>query len=167
MIARTYIEASLKSLNRTYQASSSAKHSLFYSKLAILELCGWIEESMDDIILRCARRHLKNATNITFVESQIVNRTYGFDYHKHFRRMLIQLLGVINVERIEKKVDQTKRAQLESTLAALKTVRDAEAHTHIRGATRNINAPSVTLSQFTTLYEGLHEFDTKLRQTKF
>ncbi len=167
MIARTYILSNLWTLDRKYKNATGKKESLFYSKLAVLELCGWIEESMDDVVLRCARRHLRNQANFTYVQNEIVKRTYGFDYEQHFRRMLIQLLGVVNVERIEKSVDQSKRLKLAATLDALKKVRDAEAHTHIKGVTRQINAPSVTLSQFTALYDGLIEFDTVLRKTKF
>ena len=57
MIARTYILDNLNKLDVRYRKAATLKDSLFYSKLAVLELCGWIEESMDDVILRCARRH--------------------------------------------------------------------------------------------------------------
>ena len=80
MIARTEILANLWTLDRKYRNSTSKKESLFYSKLAVLELCGWIEESMDDVVLRCARRHLKDQANITYVQNEIVKRTHGFDY---------------------------------------------------------------------------------------
>ena len=167
MIARSYILANLKMLDRRFRKATTPKDALFHSKLAILELCGWIEESMDDVILHCSRRHLKEQANRNHVKNVIVKKNYGFDYQQHFRRMLIQLLGVINVERIEKSVDQTKRTRLTATLTALKIVRDAEAHTHIKGVARIINAPSVTLGQFPAIYEGLVEFDATLRRTKF
>ncbi len=150
-----------------YKNSGSAKEALFCSKLAILELCGWIEESMDDVILRCASRHLKVSANSDYVQQQIVRRTYGFDYKTHFRKMLIQLVGIINVEKLEKNVDSTKQLKLKAVLSALKTARDSEAHTHIKGVTKSINAPSVTLSQFPTIYDGLTAFDEAIRKTKF
>ncbi len=167
MIARTYILVNLKTLDRKYNKASSVKESLFYSKLAILELCGWIEESMDDIVLRCACHHLTDQKNITFVRNQVVRRTHGFDYENNFRQMLIQLMGIIKVERIERTVDQIKLARLRATLADLKKVRDPEAHTHIKGVTRSINAPSVTLAQFPALYDGLLEFRAFVRKAKF
>ena len=167
MISKSYILSNLRALHRSFTKSSSAKESLFCSKLAILELCGWIEESMDDVILRCAHRHLKSHPNMEYVREQIVRRTFGFDYDRHFRWMLIRLIGLINVEKIEKSVDQTKRAQLKATLTALKPVRDWEAHTHIRGATRSINAPSVTLNQFPAIYDGLMEYDRTIRNCRF
>jgi hypothetical protein len=39
--------------------------------------------------------------------------------------------------------------------------------THIKGITRHINGPSVTLGQFTAVYESLLEIDSILRRTKF
>ncbi len=164
MIARTYILENLNALDHRFNKATSAKESLFYSKLAIIELCGWIEESMDDLVLRCARRHLKLAANVKYVEKEIVERTYGFKYEKHFRRMLIQVIGLINIEKLEKRVDQTKRTHFIATLEALTTSRNSEAHTHIRGTTKLINAPSVTLNQFNTLYEGLIEYDNTVRK---
>ena len=167
MIARSYILSSLKALDRKYKETTSTKESLFYSKLAILELCGWIEESMDDIILRCAGRYLKINSNKEYVRKQIVKSTHGFDYDNHFRRMLVQLMGIINVEMLEKNVDQIKQAQLKAALSALKTARDAEAHTHIKGVTKNINSPSVTLNQFPDVCDGLLEYDRVIRSFAF
>lgn len=167
MIARSYIVANLSLLNRKYLESRSAKESLLYSKLAILELCGWIEESMDDIILRCSVRNIRASANREYTKEQVVNKNYGFEYEKHFRKMLIQLVGIVNVEKIEKRVDISKMARLKATLDSLKTSRNTEAHTHLRGVTRHINAPSVTRSQFNDLYEGLSEYDRILRSKRF
>lgn len=166
MIVRTNILSNLKALDRNYKKAGTLRESLFYSKLAVLELCGWIEESMDDVVLRCARRNLKYSASLKFIEEQVVKRTYGFQYDEHFRRMLIQLIGVVNVERIGKSVDQTKKARLLSALGTLKAVRNAEAHTHIKGVTRHIDAPSVSLGRFPAL-DGLIEFEATLRRTKF
>jgi len=165
MITKSSILANLKSLDWRYKRSASNKGSLFFSKLAILELCGWIEESMDDIIRTCARRCLKEQSNQEHVENVIIWRNYGFDYQKHFRNMLVQLVGLIAVERIERSVDPNKRNNLEVTLSTLKTVRDSEAHTHIKGVMKIINSPSVTMKQFHPVYDGLKEFDQVIRNT--
>ena len=54
MIGKTNIERNIKQLKTNFNKTNSPKLELFYSKLAIIELCGWIEESMDDIVLRCS-----------------------------------------------------------------------------------------------------------------
>lgn len=166
MLAKTYILHNLNALNQKYNKATKLKDSLFFSKLAILELCGWIEESMDDLVRRCAKQKLKEQDNINYVNTVVIKKTYGFEYQKNFRQMLIKLIGLINVERIERKMDAGKFQRLQSTLSALKTARDAEAHTHIKGITRNINAPSITLRQFNDVYDGLAEVDKVIRAAK-
>jgi hypothetical protein len=140
---------------------------LFYSKLAILELCGWIEGSMDDIVLTCANRHLKHPSNLRRVEREIVGKTYGFEYEKHFRNMLFQLVGTINVEKIERKFDPAKFQVLKSQLGVLKSIRDEEAHTHLKGVTKRLDAPSVTKGRFFLIYDGLKDIDDNVRNFKF
>ena len=164
MIARSYILANITTLDRKYQRATSVKESLFYSKLAILELCGWIEESMDDIVRGCAKRHLTEQVNIVFIEKHVIKQTHGFNYQTNFRKMLIQLIGIINIEKVEKSLDQGKLTRFTAALDSLKIDRNTEAHTHIKGVTRHINAPSVTLAQFPALYEGLIEFHGALRR---
>lgn len=164
MIAKTYILKNLKCLNMNYLRAKTQKEALFFAKLALLELCGWIEESMDDIVVRCSRRIIKKSQNLKTVEHEIVKRNHGFDYERHFRTMLMKVIGLVNVERLEKVVDPTKKSQLESSLLTLKTSRNAEAHTHLKGITRTINAPSVTIAHFHKVYAGLIEIDKRIRQ---
>lgn len=122
---------------------------------------------MDDIVLRCAARHLVRPDNRKFCKDDIVKRTYGFEYDKNFRSMLIRLLGLISVENIEARVDQSKRDSMKATLTVLTGQRNTEAHTHLRGVGRTINAPSVTMGQFQPLYEGLMEFDRVIRSKRW
>jgi len=165
MISRCYIIRILKDLEREYNRSSSSKKSLYYSKLALIELCGWIEESMDDIILRCAKRKLKEAGNFKYTDETIVQPNHGFTYKSHFRRMLIQLLGIITAEKIEALVDPVKAAGLKSQLGTLKISRNSEAHTHLKGLTKTIDSPSVTLARFPFIYDGLKEYESVIRKT--
>lgn len=164
MVAKQFILANLKRLEYKYR-TAGRKDALFFSKLAILELCGWIEESMDDVIRQCAKKHLKDTRNINYVETTVIKRTFAFDYVK-FRLMLISVVGLINVEKIEKKLDPSIKSKFEAVLTSLKTARDAEAHTHIKGVTRAINAPSLTIAQFADVYQGLKLIETTLRSTK-
>ena len=166
MIGKTSILQNLKSLERLYNKSTGSKKAMFYSKLSILELRGWIEESMDDIVLRCANRNLKVRKNRDFVKDPIIERVYGFEYHKHFRAMLIRVVGLITLEKVEKRVDQTKFHLMKTSLGHLKDPRNLQAHTHLKGTTRRLDAPSVTISKFNEVYEGLKNFETELRHFK-
>ena len=138
MIARSYIESNLKQLNKLYLGAETPKSKLYYSKLAMLELCGWIEESMDDIVQMCANRLLKLQASKNHIANQIVKPTYGFEYKKHFMKMLSHVIGLINIEKLEKKLDPLKKARLESALGVLRAARNREAHTHLKGVTRQV-----------------------------
>lgn len=162
----TEILKNLELLEDMYRNAKNAKESLFFSKLAIIELCGWIEETMDSIVLEYADSNLKEQKNVDLFKKNIVEKTYGFEYEKHFRKMLLHLIGLINVERIEQTIEASKQARLLSTLSTLKGVRNSIAHTHIQGTTLSINAPSVTRNHFDLVKEGLIAFKAELSQLK-
>ena len=166
-VTRTSIQQNLCSLDGLFTSATTPRKSMFYAKLAILELCGWIEETMDRIVSSCANRMLREQTNRKNVEDNTIGRTYGFEYKEQFRRMLIQVIGLRGVERMERCVDATRLQALKSTLGALKPSRDVEAHTYLIAATRTINAPSVTLKNFKRVYDGLCEIDQVLRKSGF
>lgn len=163
MIGKSSILSNLSIINRLFNKTLSPKEALFYSKLAILELCGWIEEAMDDIVKNCANRKLRNSNNIGSLK-EIIKKVHGFDYHNNFRKMLMQVIGLIRLETIESRVDQTKLQHMQAALGALKGQRDDVAHTHIKGITLRIDAPSVTKQKFMDVYEGLKNFEHKLKR---
>lgn len=163
MISKQFIVPGLEALDKAYSGATNDEAQRL-AKLAIIELCGWIEESMDALVLRCAKRHLKVPSNLTHCMEKVIGRTYGFDYNQHFRQMLVQLIGLVSVERIEKQVDQAKHVTLKSTLGSLKDVRDSVAHTHITGTTKRLDAPSVTMRSFQRVYDGLLDLDQTMRR---
>ena len=63
MIAKSYITNSLNELDKLYNKAASQKKAIYFSKLALIELCGWIEETLDDIIQKHANRKLRNNCN--------------------------------------------------------------------------------------------------------
>jgi hypothetical protein len=163
MVVKKYIEENLKLLDRAYKKEKDAKRATYFSKLAILELCGWIEISMDGLVLDHCTRKVKLQKNIKLVETN-VKKTYGFDYEQHFRKMIIQLVGVAACEKIERSVDVAAKAKMESHLTSLKTIRDKLAHTYIEGtvAASSIDSPSVTRARLHDIYVGLKEFKKQL-----
>lgn len=60
MIAKSYIRKTLNVCKSKYSNALGNFETLSFSKLAVLELCGWIEVSIDDIVINCANKHLKN-----------------------------------------------------------------------------------------------------------
>lgn len=165
-VSKASIQKNLIQINDLYKNATSQTKAQFYSKLAILELCGWIEESMDNIVSSCAKQHLEDSDNVEFVEEEIVRPTYGFKYGKHFRNMLIRTMGIINVERLERRLDKVKFHIMKSALGTLEQTRDRQAHTHIKGTTKRLAAPSVTQSQFQKVYDGLKDVEDCIRKMK-
>lgn len=163
MISKTYIQENLRSIDTAYRKTKSQKHGLYYSKLAVLELCGWIEISMDDMVGRFARRNIKQEANLKYVLKDVIRKTYGFDYKMNFRMMVVKTIGICNCEKIEASIDQATLAKFEAELSNLKAVRDRLAHTYVKGTALTIDAPSLTKARFEPILAGLRAFDEKLQ----
>ena len=165
MIAKSYIKSTLNELDRLYNDSTSQKKAIYYSKLAVLELCGWIEESLDDILLRHGNRNLIKPENKLFCKDKIIKGNYGFQYNDNIRPMLLKLLGLINLEKTEIELEKTAQITLLKTnLGNLKLVRNEAAHTYLKGVTRTYNAPSRTIADFNRIYNLLKNLDEELRK---
>jgi len=164
MIGKQDIVPSLRALDAAYQGTHGPEAERF-AKLAIIELCGWIEEAMDEVVNRCSSRHLTVPDNRNYCEREIVRKTSGFGYDKHFRSMLIRLIGLVGMEKVENQVDPAKLILLKTTLNRLLVVRNSVAHTHLKGVTRTLDAPSVTIDNFKFVYEGLLDLSRTMRRT--
>ena len=164
-LSKTYIKVNLRRLDVLFKKAINPRDSLFFSKLAILELCGWIEISMDAIVRRCAQKNLKIQANRQSA-ADIIQGTYSFEY-KRFRKMLIHVLGLNCLEKIERRLNPLQLDKLVADLKSLKINRDNEAHTYIKGVTITIDAPSVTRGRFNDLYTALKHFDDTVKQLGF
>ena len=164
MIAYTYIERNLRSLDARYRSRrASAKDAKFTSKLAILELCGWIEVSMDECILRAGDRVLRSADTRLLLQRE-VGRIYGFEYEKHFRSMMIQIVGIWGFEKIRNSIGTSISTRFSTELNTLKHKRNSLAHTYTHGVTSHYDAPSVTLGSFAIIKSGLKAYDSAIRE---
>ena len=121
---------------------------------------------MDDIVQRCAIRNLKNTKNRTYIKEKVIRRVYGFHYDDDFRGMLMKTVGMICLERLESRIDQKKFDVMKAALGALKDYRNKEAHTHLKGVTTTLAAPSLTKQKFLQVYEGLKDLELELRRLK-
>ena len=166
MITKSYLFKTLNRLDKLYNDSTSDDQKIFYSKLALIELCGWIEETMDDIVLRCAKRCLKSPANQKFIKDEIIKPNSNFQYEA-FRKMLIMVIGLATLEKIEKKLEKTgKISALKGYLGNLKKSRDTAAHSHTTGTLRTYDAPSKTQHNFDRIYALLTELDAELQRHK-
>ena len=167
MVNKSRIVRNLEDLDKRYNGQSrNPRDPLYFSRLALMELCGGIEITMDSIIEDCARKHLSNSKNMDYLKTTIIQRTYAFDYLS-FRRMLMQVVGLIKVEELEGMLDSTKFTQMKSSLGSLKKQRDKEAHTYISGITPSLFAPSAINNHFQIVYDGLKDMEHCIRRIRF
>ena len=165
MDTKDSIKELLEEIKVLYEKTNLQSHKIFYSKLALLELCGWIEETIDKITLNYAKPKLKSEKNIEFLEKDIVKKTYGFDYNLNFRQMLVKIIGIINVEKLEKKLVEIAVFEiLVAQLGSLSSLRNTAAHTTSTGTMRTYEAPSTMIKYLDSLYPIFEKFEVELNK---
>jgi len=97
-----------------------------YCKMAALELCGWLEEVYDNVIISFLHRKGLSEKEIENFEKSYVRKVHGLSYSEHFRRLMIDTLGYTVVLDIESKTP--KLAALISNLDTLHKYRNCMAH---------------------------------------
>jgi RiboL-PSP-HEPN len=147
MIAYSYIEQNLRKIDSRYAKARDPKELSFLSKIAVIELCGWIEMSMDDICYRFINRNVKESKLRDELRSKI-DKYYGFHYEKNFKKMIIDCVGFKGFSEILELVDKVTDQQFKSELGSLTTLRNAIAHTYVKGVTQNYDSPAKILSRF-------------------
>ena len=149
------IEDSLRVLDVWYNEPSGGNdRPKLLSKLAMLELCGWIEENFDELI--------RNVDKITINDSQwvcdnLIKKTSGFTYVSHLRPMLVKLIGEVLTRRVEAEMDKNHNGELErmkSLLGSLWEKRCNLAHADVAAniaAQIKFDAPSWSMNQYRIL----------------
>lgn len=152
------IRSTLYKLNVLYnEASTESNFQIdIYCKLAALELCGWIEETNDELVIGYMERYLSEKEVKDF-KSKYIQKVHGFNYQKHLRPLLINLLGVILVSKMEMDL-KFEIDYLEDLLDELYIYRCKLAHRQyfesnpaIGQAQISIDAPSKIIDKFNSI----------------
>ena len=123
MVARYYIRRNLKSLNRNYCRSKTQAEPLYFSKLAIIEICGWIETSLDEIFAACAPKFICEVRYSSKFSSKIID-THGFNENKHLKPLIQALVGYNGLEKLEASCDPGILGNLNRNLNELTLMRN-------------------------------------------
>ena len=171
MIQRRSLLIQLKKLDKLYKEtllhSSDVDLPKYYSRLAVLELGGWIEECIDHIVFYCmlrGRNRLRKRANIRHLK-ELVKKNYGFHYNNNFREILKHSVGFVVLERVERNMNLNLKQGLESALTKIYPERNDHAHRPIRSA-QNFTAPSICISLFNDIYNGFGEYEKKFKKYK-
>lgn len=163
MQAKQPIEDLLKDLQKLYDNPADIVHKDYYSKLALLELCGWLEYVQDEIIRTYSDNNISDQKNKDDISDNVIGRTYGFDYMDHFRPMIIKLIGYKETEAFENKLKLAGQFQiLRDQLSSLWALRKRAAHTSFVGATQTYQAPSSMRKYLNSLYPILSTVEVEL-----
>lgn len=99
MIFKSTITKTLTDLDRLFNKESNPTKQLFYSKLALMELCGWIEITMDAIIEKAYKKNISQPCNIKIVQN-IIKKNSNLHYDTNFKSMLTYVIGLSLIEKI-------------------------------------------------------------------
>jgi predicted Fe-Mo cluster-binding NifX family protein len=158
------IDGVLVEIARWYEESANhaTKPSLL-SKLALIELCSWVEHELDDRVRAVA---LSCICNSDWVEKNVIKDNYGFLYKKNFRAMLCKVIGESGVSAFEARFEDVypgELERLESLLAALSKKRNEHAHNSFPAQIARqmtFDAPSWTIAQHQSLQKLLSTWDS-------
>lgn len=143
------IETTLKKLDTEYNLKiADSDWPILYSKLALLELSGWIEDSVDDLVVGYVDNHIVTY-NIQTKIKEIIKKNHGFDYENNLFRLFSEVIGVNNFENIMDTL-QSDVNTLKSITKKLSLNRNKAAHTSIT-VTRTYDAPSNILAYYRQL----------------
>lgn len=170
------IEYSLKKLDELYTEHVSQDDKDFelsmYCKLATLELCGWLEETHDKLVRECFFKNLpeKKATEC---EKLYINPIYGLSYDRHFRPLLVNLIGAIKVYKLEEEIPELVGFRI--TLEDLQKYRNRLAHNqyfeyneeHPLNKQIKIDTPSVILEHFRKCKPVIEKIECYIHTMKF
>lgn len=171
MLRTRRIYETLVFIDREYNKNlthSDLNRPIMYSKLGILELCGWVEEGFDEIAINCVRSNLRTRDARHRLEKKI-RRTYGLQFEYIFIELLGFALGAVKLHRVETRFARNGNlSMLKDQLNQLNEQRNKAAHTYtnnsIRETTATFDAPSLTIARFNTIKPLLEELWTIVRQ---
>lgn len=133
---------------------------VYFSKLALLEFCAWIEESMDELVRYSVRDKIINIEFKRIMEKEIIGRTSGFAYERYYRPMMMRTIGLVEMEKIEEMLESRGEGQdldfFNKKLEILQAKRNEAAH-QPTGALKNYPAPSEILDDFDRLLPFFHD----------
>lgn len=132
------------------------------AKLALLELCGWIEGEMDRLV---SVAQLGRLDDPDWVKANVIDRTNGFTYGDHFRPMLAKIVGEIFTRRIEARMEDQLPGELDrlrSMLGVLWKQRCGFAHADVAAnvaAQQTFSAPSWSLNQHRLISRLIQQYE--------
>lgn len=151
-----------------FNSAQDLRESLLPSKAALLDVCGWLEEAMDRVVIDCASRCQLSAPRLASIQKKYIGKTYGFDYERHFEKMISAVVGFKVLEQAETQMGANTLMPFTSALSSLVPLRNHYAHTHLDTSQpypKNISsipAPSALVPYVTQADTALQSLESAL-----
>lgn len=148
VIDYTTISHTLSLLDGQYSSTTDSNLLQLFSKLAVMELSGWIEVSFDTLCSDYVNRKIIETGNKDKI-IKIIKKHYGFSYGDNVYPMMCSVIGINNWENILDVFPTVAFNQMKSILGLYKGFRDSAAHTNtVSGVTPTFRSPSAVLADF-------------------
>lgn len=159
MINFTDIENTIIELDSLYTSATNTLHQILYSKLGILEYCGWLEESFDIIADEFIVRNIA-ISNHSYARNMAISKNHGFSYDNNIRPMLSKVMGFHILEFLENdlEADYGKFTLMKSYIDYFIPQRKVAAH-QATSVTTIYDTPSIVLVKLRDLRPILSQFE--------
>lgn len=162
MIDYISIKDTLNKLEPEYNASIDIQLTILYSKLAVLEFCGWIETNVDDMLFSYIDSHVCTNDCSKKIKA-IIKKNHGFSYENNLFPMLCSTLGINNLENIIDKIPIGDFQNFQSITDVYSIERNKAAHTDTPvGTTKRYNAPSRVLSDYKLIIPAIKIIESEV-----
>ena len=165
MIDYAKILSILQALDTDYQTSMAApdpEKPIIISKMALLEFCGWIEESVDLVLKDYIARKISDPEISTGV-TKLIDQNYGFRYKENLFRLFLITLGASNWERIVGSLTDSDVSTLKGICTTYSRKRNDAAHTYVlTGVTATYNAPSLIIADYNKMKPIFQTIESKI-----
>lgn len=162
MINSTDILNNLTRLEALYTGTTDVQLMQFYSKLAMIEFCGWIEDTIDDILEDYLDNHIVENPFRNKID-KIIKSNYGFGYEKNLFKIFCTVVGSNNWENIMDSLPIVESQNFENITNYYSPLRNNVAHTHTSGTTPTYTAPSVILGDFRNLLTAMQSIESRIQ----
>ena len=161
MVNYTDIEAKLQRLETEYNNSIlDPDLPIFYSKLAVIELSVWIEDSVDSIVYDYIDNHIVDPIVKQNIKKNIKGN-FGFNYYSNLFKVFTSVLGVDTWENIEDKLKPQKLVDLVNITSTFTGIRNKAAHSSIV-VTATFSSPSTTIAAYNKVKPAMMIIENEL-----
>ncbi len=145
-----------------YMTSSDPYMPQLLSKLAVMEFCGWIEESIDNILYDYLDNHLIDNNGKRIIKG-FVKKVYGFSFEENIYKIFAIVVGANNWENIYDSLSTIDKNNFKSIVNTYSSIRNGAAHSNtVIGVTLNYNTPSQVISDFSKIEPAIKSIEASV-----